>query len=104
MQDKRYFKNHRGISIISTEFSYGGREGLYEVAVIAWWEDKEGNKNWAIDYSTKITDDVIGHLTMEDVEKIVKRIKKLPARDNKKPHPLELRSFIDHILDDKEKE
>ena len=100
MQDKRYFNNHRGVSIISTEFSYGGNEGLYELAVIAWWEDKEGNKNWAIDYSTEITDDVIGHLTMEDVEKIAKRVEKLSSRDNEKPDLLELKSFIDFTLDE----
>jgi hypothetical protein len=104
MNDVRYFDNNRGISIISSEFSYGGAEGLYEIAVVAWWEDKKGNKDHAIDYSTEITDDVIGHLTMEDVEKIAERIKKLSPRDNEKPNPLELRNFIDYILNDKEEE
>tara|TARA_R100000734_G_C3319146_1_gene114408 strand:- start:7907 stop:8227 length:321 start_codon:yes stop_codon:yes gene_type:complete len=104
MQDKRYFSNHRGVSIISTEFSYGGREGLYEVAVIAWWEDKKGNKNWAIDYSTEITNDVIGNLTMEDVEKISKRVEKLSSRDNEEPDLLELKSFWDFEIDEINKE
>ena len=104
MQNKRYFKNHRGISIISTEFSYGGNKGLYEIAVLAWWEDKKGNKNHAIDYSTEITDDVIGHLTIKDVEKIAKRIEKLSTRDNEKPNPLELKSFIDYMLNEKKEE
>tara|TARA_R100000152_G_C6782293_1_gene219622 strand:+ start:764 stop:1087 length:324 start_codon:yes stop_codon:yes gene_type:complete len=102
MNDVRYFSNNRGISIIRNEFTYGGTEGLYEIAVVAWWTDKKGNKDHAVDYSTEITDDVIGHLTMEDVEKIAERIKKLSPRDNKKPHPLELRNFIDHMFDDEE--
>jgi len=102
MNDVRYFDNNRGISIISSEFSYGGTKGLYEIAVVAWWEDKKGNKDHAVDYSTEITDDVIGHLTMEDVEKIAERIKKLSPRTNEKPNPLELRNFIDYILEDKE--
>ena len=103
MNDVRYFSNYRGISIISNEFSYGGNEGLYEIAVIAWWTDEEGNKDHKIDYSTKITDDVIGHLTMEDVENIAKRVKKLPPRANEKPNALELRSFIDFLTEEEQK-
>jgi hypothetical protein len=53
------FPNGYTASIIRTQYSYGGEEGLYEVAVI----DAEGQ----LDYTTPITDDVIGYLTIDGV-------------------------------------
>ena len=53
------FENGLGASIVKTSFSYGGKNGLYEVAVL----DTDGE----ITYETDVTDDVIGHLTPEQV-------------------------------------
>ena len=62
------FDNGFGASIIQTNFSQGGRAGLFELAVL-----KEGHVN----STTPITDDVIGHLTPEDVMLVLDQIKKL---------------------------
>jgi hypothetical protein len=53
------FKNGYGVSVVCHSFSYGGKNGLYEVAVL----DADGE----ITYETDVTDDVIGHLTPEKV-------------------------------------
>jgi hypothetical protein len=52
------FKNGYGVSVIRTEYSYGGNRGLYEIAIM---------KNDEIVYDTPITNDVLGYLTPEDV-------------------------------------
>ena len=56
---KIMFENGLGASVIKTSFSYGGKNGLYEVAVL----DTDGE----ITYDTDVTSDVIGHLTPEQV-------------------------------------
>jgi len=58
--------------------SYGIDKGLWELAVIKF----KGKKilDHKICYTTKITDDVIGHLTEDEVEKILKRISKLKGK------------------------
>lgn len=67
-----FFENGYGASVIRGEYSYGGREGLYELAVI-----KGIASEWDLCYDTGITDDVIGHLTPEDVTSYLQRIKSL---------------------------
>ena len=67
-----FFKNGYGASIIIGSYSYGGNEGLYEIAVL-----KGNKKQWSICYDTPITDDVIGHLKPEEVEETLKQIKEL---------------------------
>ena len=58
------FDNGYGASIVQTKTSYGGREGLYELAIL----DKFGQ----LMYTTQISDDVIGYLTPEQVtEKLI---------------------------------
>jgi hypothetical protein len=59
VQARINFDNGYGASVVSHEFSYGGKSGLYELAVL----DKDGN----ITYDTPVTNDVIGHLTSENV-------------------------------------
>lgn len=61
--------NGYGASIVRHDFSYGGRNGLWEVAIL----DKDGN----IDYTTSITDDVLGYLTETDVMDTLKKIEEL---------------------------
>lgn len=62
------FDNGYGASIVQTPFSYGGREGLYELAVL---------KYGLITYDTPITDDVLGYLTMQEVTDTIIEIQKL---------------------------
>ena len=64
------FDNGYGASIVIGEHTYGGREGLYELAVL----DKDGR----LTYETPITDDVEGYLTPEDVTILMKQIQSLP--------------------------
>ena len=71
------FDNGFGASIVKHEYSYGGKDGLYEIAVL----DSEGQ----ITYDTPITNDVLGYLSEEDVERHVNEIKNLEvseAEDN----------------------
>lgn len=53
------FTNGHGISIAQNEMTYGNESGLFEIAVL--------DENGDLDYSTPITNDVIGWLTWEDV-------------------------------------
>jgi hypothetical protein len=63
------FPNGYGASIVQGPHTYGGKDGLYEIAVFG----KEGE----ISYSTPITDDVLGYLSEEEVEKTLTDIKNL---------------------------
>ena len=63
------FDNGYGASVVKHDFSYGGKSGLYEVAVL----DKEGE----LCYDTPITSNVIGHLNMSEVDKILVNISHL---------------------------
>ena len=60
------FDNGYGASVVKHDFSYGGKKGLYELAVL----DNEG----ALCYNTPITEDVVGHLTMGEVDKLLVEI------------------------------
>ena len=63
------FPNGYGASIVKGEHTYGGKDGLYEIAVFG----KDGN----ITYNTPVTDDVLGYLSEQDVEKTLLGIKNL---------------------------
>jgi hypothetical protein len=63
------FPNGYGASVVCNPFSYGGREGLYEIAVL--------NSEGRITYGTPITDDVIGYLNETEVTDILKQIQSL---------------------------
>ncbi len=63
------FDNGYGASIVSTPYTYGGKEGLYELAVFG----KDGH----ISYDTPITNDVLGYLKPEEVTDILEKIQLL---------------------------
>lgn len=53
------FENGYGASVIKHRASYGGMDGLWELAVILFLEEEK----WKLCYTTEITQDVIGFLT-----------------------------------------
>ena len=73
MNEKKFYSNGYGISVISNEFSYGGRDGLYEVAVLIG-----GEGDYVLCYDTHIGNDVLGYLTLEQVMETDKLIQELP--------------------------
>jgi hypothetical protein len=64
-----HFDNGYGVSVVSHSYSYGGRDGLYEIAVL----DSDDN----LTYDTPVTNDVIGYLTEEDVTDVMKQVQEL---------------------------
>ena len=63
------FENGYGASVVKHDYSYGGKMGLYEIAVL----DSTGD----LCYSTPITDDVIGYATEDKVLDTLHRIRML---------------------------
>ena len=72
VQALAFFENGYGASVIRGEYSYGGREGLYELAVI-----KGTPGEWDLCYDTDITEDVVGHLSEEAVSVLLECIENL---------------------------
>jgi hypothetical protein len=69
VRSRMMFENGYGVSVVSHTFSYGGKDGLFEVAVL----DKEGN----LTYETSVTNDVIGYLTSDEVSEIMEQVQSL---------------------------
>jgi hypothetical protein len=73
-----FFENGYGISVVRFKVgdrygSYTSNENEWEVAVLV------GNEyDCELTYDTPITDDVIGHLSEQDVTDIMKQIQELP--------------------------
>ena len=68
-KSRMHFDNGYGVSVVSHSYSYGGRDGLYEVAVL--------DSNDELTYDTPVTNDVIGYLTEEDVSNVMKQVQEL---------------------------
>ena len=62
------FPNGYGASVVKHDYSYGGKDGIWEMAVL-----KEGE----LCYNTHITNDVIGYLSDADVKSTLKEIEQL---------------------------
>lgn len=71
MQKEYKFDNGYGASVVCSPYSYGGTQGLWEIAVLHSDE---------IVYDTPVTDDVIGYLSETEVEEILDQIEALPPR------------------------
>lgn len=69
------FDNGWGASVVMSSFTYGGSSGLAELAVIKFGSDELDD--FKIDYSTPITEDVLGHLDKDAVFDILLRIQGL---------------------------
>jgi len=65
------FPNGWGASIVKNDMSYGGKSGLFEIAVL----DNDGK----INSQTDITDDVVGWCDDKDVDRILTAISKLDS-------------------------
>lgn len=63
------FENGYGVSVVSHTYSYGGKDGLFEIAVL----DKDGE----LTYDTPVTNNVIGYLNPEDVTEIMEQVQEL---------------------------
>ena len=70
IQARLVFENGYGASVVRHNFSYGGKDGLYELAVI---------KDDDICYSTPITTDVEGYLSEDEVSGLLKQIQELKS-------------------------
>lgn len=68
------FANGYGASVVKGEHTYGGDEGLWELAVIRFNTDGD----FSLDYTTPITEDVEGHLTDDAVEELLAKVEALP--------------------------
>jgi hypothetical protein len=64
-----FFPNGYGVSIVQHSFSYGNEKGLWEMAVI-----KGDDEDWDIIYDTPITNDVLGHLSENEVDEYVEQV------------------------------
>lgn len=69
IQSRIFFDNGFGASVVKGPHTYGGKDGLYELAVL----DEDGH----LCYTTQITNDVEGYLTEEDVTKLLIQIQNL---------------------------
>jgi hypothetical protein len=67
-----FFRNGWGASVASHDFSHGGKEGLWEVAVL--------NDKGELDYTTYITNDVIGWLDNDQVVSVLEKVAALPKK------------------------
>jgi hypothetical protein len=63
------FDNGYGASVVVGPHTYGGEDGLYELAVL----DSNGN----LTYETPVTGDVEGYLSEDDVTKLLEQIQNL---------------------------
>ena len=69
VQCRMMFENGYGVSVVSHTYSYGGKDGLFEVAVLG----KDGD----LTYNTPVTNDVVGYLNPDEVTEIMEEVQKL---------------------------
>jgi hypothetical protein len=71
------YPNNYGASIVQHSFSYGKDKGLWELAVIKYEPNETNIRNFNLDYTTPITNDVLGHLTESEVNELLDKIEAL---------------------------
>jgi len=70
------FDNSYGASLACSHRTYGGDDGLWELAIVVFESDDA--HDFDIVYNTPINNDVIGFLTYSNAMKIVRDIEHLP--------------------------
>ena len=76
-QAKMFFDNGFGISVVTGGMTYTDSDDEYEIAVL---HRKEDGSN-GIAYGTLITDDVIGHLSADEVSSYMEKIEQMDAKE-----------------------
>lgn len=82
-----FFRNGYGASVIQGPYSYGGREGLYELAILTDCEYLDGGYNVGLfgDDDTRVPipnladDGIAGYLDPEALSKLLREISELPS-------------------------
>jgi len=70
------FENGFGASIVNHKYSYGGKDGLYELAVL--------DTNGELHYDNSVANgDVLGYLSEDDVERYLEEIKSLEPNESR---------------------
>lgn len=69
-----FFPNGYGASVVTGKMFYTSEDKPYEMAILFGNE-----KDYCLTYSSGITDDVLGHLTADDVTNYLKMIQELEA-------------------------
>ena len=69
VKSRMFFDNGYGISVVQHDYSYGGKLGKYEIAVL--------NSDGDLVYDTKVTNDVVGYLTPDEVSDYMIQIQEL---------------------------
>lgn len=73
-QDLYEFANGYGASVIRHRWSYGNELGLFELAVIEW--DDKYVAGWDLIYDVPDADNLVGHLTADEVQERLTQIEK----------------------------
>jgi len=73
------FPNGYGASVVAGSYFYTDTDNPYELAVVKFDADGEG---FEIDYTTPITDDVMGYLNERKLDAILQQIKDLPTKES----------------------
>lgn len=71
------YDNNYAVSVIRGPYTHGGLKGLYELAVLYMAPDSSESE---LVYDTPVTNDVEGHLTPDDVTRLMKQVEALPLR------------------------
>lgn len=72
-----FFDNHYGVSVVRGLYTHGGRQGLYELAVVYMAPSDIYSQ---LVYDTPVTNDVEGYLTPDDVTRLMEQVSQLPPR------------------------
>lgn len=74
-----YFENGFGASVVQGPLTHGGRDGLWELAVL-----EKTIHGWLFADGNPLGSEVIGHLTEVEVEELLERIEEMPASGREK--------------------
>ena len=74
IQARMFWPNGYGVSVVRHSFSYGGEQGLYELAVL-----RGSEKSSSLCYSTPVTDDVVGWQNEEGITELMRQVQSLPS-------------------------